>query len=139
AKGGQQHGPISAQALVELAAMGQLYPDELVWKEGLANWVRADQVQDLLGPAAPGRAYAASDPEISAAAAAAPARAPVQPQQYAPVAPIAYYSHQVPPLGAAPPPNYLTQAIVVTLCCCVPFGIPAIVFAAQVNSKFQQG
>jgi len=27
-------------------------------------------------------------------------------------------------------PNYLTQAILVTLCCCVPFGIVAIVNAA---------
>jgi hypothetical protein len=36
-------------------------------------------------------------------------------------------------------PNYLTQAILVTLCCCVPFGIPAIVFAAQVNGKLQAG
>ena len=34
-------------------------------------------------------------------------------------------------------PNYLVQAILVTVCCCVPFGIPAIVFAAQVNSKLE--
>jgi hypothetical protein len=36
-------------------------------------------------------------------------------------------------------PNYLVQAILVTVCCCVPFGIPAIVFAAQVNSKLAAG
>jgi hypothetical protein len=36
-------------------------------------------------------------------------------------------------------PNYVTQAILVTLCCCVPFGIPAIFFAAQVNTKLQAG
>lgn len=36
-------------------------------------------------------------------------------------------------------PNYLTQAIMVTFCCCVPFGIPAIVFAAQVNGKLAAG
>jgi len=36
-------------------------------------------------------------------------------------------------------PNYLAQAILVTIFCCVPFGIPAIVFAAQVNSKLQGG
>jgi hypothetical protein len=35
--------------------------------------------------------------------------------------------------------NYLAEAIVVTLCCCVPFGIPAIVFAAQVGSKLAAG
>jgi hypothetical protein len=36
-------------------------------------------------------------------------------------------------------PNYLAQAILVTIFCCMPFGIPAIVFAAQVNSKLAYG
>ncbi len=36
-------------------------------------------------------------------------------------------------------PNYLVQSILVTLFCCLPFGIVAIVFAAQVNSKAQAG
>jgi hypothetical protein len=36
-------------------------------------------------------------------------------------------------------PNYLTQAILVTLCCCVPFGIVAIVNAAQVNTHQGRG
>ena len=36
-------------------------------------------------------------------------------------------------------PNYLVQSILVTLFCCLPLGIPAIVFAAQVNGKVQSG
>lgn len=36
-------------------------------------------------------------------------------------------------------PNYLVQSILVTLCCCMPFGIPAIIFAAQVNGKLTAG
>ncbi|MCE5194862.1 MAG: CD225/dispanin family protein [Nitrospiraceae bacterium] len=36
-------------------------------------------------------------------------------------------------------PNYLAQAILVTIFCCLPFGIPAIVFAAQVNGKLAAG
>lgn len=38
-----------------------------------------------------------------------------------------------------PIPNYLVQAILCTIFCCLPLGIPAIVFAAQVNSKQQAG
>lgn len=38
-----------------------------------------------------------------------------------------------------PVPNYLVQAILTTICCCLPFGIAAIVYAAQVNSKLQSG
>ena len=42
--------------------------------------------------------------------------------------------------GATPKiENYLTQSILVTLCCCIPFGIVAIVYSAQVNSKLQAG
>ena len=43
--------------------------------------------------------------------------------------------------GMPPPdiPNYLWQSIVVTLCCCWPLGIPAIVFAARVNALVSGG
>src|SRR5437588_8460235 len=36
-------------------------------------------------------------------------------------------------------PNYLVFAILTTVLCCLPTGIPAIVFAAQVNGKLQAG
>jgi hypothetical protein len=36
-------------------------------------------------------------------------------------------------------PNYLVHSILVTLCCCLPLGIVAIVYAAQVNSKLAAG
>lgn len=36
-------------------------------------------------------------------------------------------------------PNYLVQAILVTVFCCLPFGIVSIVFAAQVNGKLSSG
>ena len=35
--------------------------------------------------------------------------------------------------------NYLVFAILATVFCCLPTGIPAIVFAAQVNAKLQGG
>ena len=36
-------------------------------------------------------------------------------------------------------PNYLVQAILVTIFCCLPAGVVAIVFAAQVNGKVAEG
>jgi hypothetical protein len=39
----------------------------------------------------------------------------------------------------SPPPNYLVAAILTTIFCCLPFGIVSIVYAAQVNSKWQEG
>jgi len=51
-----------------------------------------------------------------------------------------------PPTGGPPTywtpaqvPNYLAQAIIVTILCCMPAGIPAIVFAAQSMSKVGSG
>ena len=43
--------------------------------------------------------------------------------------------NQLPPK----PDNYLVWAILSTLFCCMPLGIPAIVFASQVDSKYAQG
>jgi interferon-induced transmembrane protein/zinc ribbon protein len=42
------------------------------------------------------------------------------------------------PPGAAVQ-NYLVFAILATVFCCLPAGIPAIIYAAQVNSKLQAG
>lgn len=37
------------------------------------------------------------------------------------------------------PKNYLVESILVTFCCCLPLGIAGIVFAAQVDSKWNAG
>lgn len=42
-------------------------------------------------------------------------------------------------IAPEPIPNYLVQSILVTLCCCLPLGIVAIIFAAQVNQKLAAG
>ncbi len=49
AKDGQPTGPFDVATLTEMAARGELKPDSLVWKQGMANWVRADSVDDLKG------------------------------------------------------------------------------------------
>lgn len=64
-----------------------------------------------------------------------------------PVAPPPPERGMAPEPPAAPPsvvpaqkvPNYLVQAILATLLCCVPTGIVAIVYASRVNSKLQAG
>ncbi len=38
-----------------------------------------------------------------------------------------------------PPKNWLVESILVTIFCCLPFGIAGIVFATQVNSKLASG
>jgi hypothetical protein len=37
------------------------------------------------------------------------------------------------------PPTYLWQSIVVTILCCLPLGIPGIVYASQVENRWRSG
>jgi hypothetical protein len=48
------------------------------------------------------------------------------------------YPPQQPPAGQAPN-NYLVWSILVTLFCCLPFGVVAIVKSTQVNGLWAQG
>ena len=41
--------------------------------------------------------------------------------------------------GAPNIPNYLVQSILVTLCCCLPLGIVAIIKASSVNNLIANG
>ena len=115
-RNGQQMGPVAFELLKQLASSGQLAPTDLVWMEGMAQWTEAGKVADLF--------YADSTP----ASIAQPMPGYTQPLSYQPVS--GY---------GTPPPNYLWQAIACTVCCCMPFGVAAIVFAAQVNSKYSGG
>ncbi|MFV2177833.1 CD225/dispanin family protein [Actinomadura sp. LOL_016] len=55
---------------------------------------------------------------------------------YPPPAPGGPGAYGVPP---APPANHLVWAILTTLFCCLPAGVVSIVFAAQVNGKWNSG
>ena len=56
-----------------------------------------------------------------------------------PPPPPSYGAPIVPGPQGAPPPNYLVWAILTTIFCCLPLGIPSIVFSTQVNSKWALG
>ena len=49
------------------------------------------------------------------------------------------HTSQQPVFPPTPPKNWLAESILVTIFCCLPFGIVGIVNAAQVNSKFAAG
>ena len=44
---GQQAGPVSALELKQLADAGKLTPDDLVWQEGVKDWIPARKVKGL--------------------------------------------------------------------------------------------
>lgn len=80
------------------------------------------------------RSPASGSPDVPPATPPLP-QAPIA-QSYTPPAPPAYPPPGVPRTTV---PNYLVQAILVTLCCCLPLGIVSIIFASQVNTKLAVG
>ncbi|MEN3943400.1 CD225/dispanin family protein [Prosthecobacter sp. SYSU 5D2] len=114
--GGAQQGPVSQDELTAKLASGELRQNDLVWREGMAEWVAASSV-----------------PELRQAAGGSPM----------PQTPVFSNPYQTPQaaggLTGEMVPNYLWQSIVVTLICCLPFGIPAIIYASKVDGLMARG
>ena len=120
AKDGEQQGPVSREELEQKIRSGELGGSELVWREGLADWQPLEQVEELkmISQPVPAPPIAEGDSPYQAPV-NAPASTPANPN--------------------TPVPNYLWQSIVVTILCCWPFGIPAIVYAAKVDGLVARG
>src|SRR4051812_25644598 len=137
ARGNQQQGPVALQAIQEMLRNGQLQPTDLVWRQGMASWLAASQVPEVYGQQ--GQAAPQAAPAPPYAPPGQPSPGPYAPPAGAPYGqPGAYYGQQQPVPGQTVP-NYLVQSILVTLFCCLPFGIVSIVYAAQVNTKLAAG
>lgn len=52
-KNGKQSGPFTGTQVREMAAVGDLTPTDLVWKEGMADWVAAGTLKGLFDAGAP--------------------------------------------------------------------------------------
>ena len=160
----ERKGPMTFEELKEIG----ITPSTLVWKEGLENWVPAKDVEELaplfeeipLPPPSVPRPEqepeqepeSAPEPEATtsnewqsgfsagwAAAINSGNNSQQQPQQLAP------FSQPQQPVSDCPP-TYLwlaiTVLVVMTLCCCNPFGLIAIVplvYATKVKNAYEMG
>jgi hypothetical protein len=116
AKGGSQLGPVGLEELKARVAAGEVGPADLVWTEGMTDWIPAGQAPELRG-SAPAAPIAGPSPYQTPSA--------------------SDYGGTLAPTEKLP--NYLWQSIVVALFCCQPLGIPAIVFAAKVDERILRG
>ncbi|MBC7018341.1 DUF4339 domain-containing protein, partial [Salmonella enterica subsp. enterica serovar Enteritidis] len=46
---GKQRGPFPEGQFRDLIAQGVVRPDTLVWSEGMAGWLKAAEIPDLIG------------------------------------------------------------------------------------------
>lgn len=109
-KDGMQLGPVDQAELEAKLKSGEVSQTSLVWREGMGDWLAASLVPELNG--------GVSTPGTSIPPAVGH--------------PATGYSHLT-------IPNYLWQSIVVTILCCWPLGIPAIVYAAKVDGLKHSG
>ena len=76
ARGGAQTGPVSFDDLKAALAAGQLGREDLVWKEGTADWVQAQYVAGLFPTPATPQPTLSGTPPLPAPRVPAPAPAP---------------------------------------------------------------
>ena len=109
----QQEGPFT---LDQLRTMG-LNPKTKIWYQGLDSWKMLYEVPEIL------ELQNTMPPDPNATG----------------------NSNWQPPSGAGgsndrvPPKSYLTEAILATIFCCWPLGIPAIVHASRVEGRYERG
>jgi hypothetical protein len=97
-KAGQQFGPITAEQLKRMATTRELAPTDLVWKDGMANWVAASTVQGLFV-----QGTAATPLPVARPASPANPQRPAQPQQ------LVYQRPSAPQPAPDDPLGYLDQ------------------------------
>ncbi|MDE5838453.1 MAG: CD225/dispanin family protein [Paramuribaculum sp.] len=122
---GQHEGPFTVEELIRRG----ITPDTLVYNNELGDWTKASMV-----------------PEIVKCMYGNPAQNPVgnnQPPYSQPSTPgYQQYNSQPSSPYATPqvtPKTWLAESILVTLFCCLPFGIVGIIKAASVDSLFKAG
>jgi hypothetical protein len=109
-KNGQSLGQFSLADVNQMLESGEISANDLAWQEGMAQWVPVCSLPGVTAGAPP---------------------LPSNPQASSPVIPARPVASTI--------PNYLVQSILVTLFCCLPFGVIAIVNASQVNDKIVAG
>jgi len=114
-KNGLQLGPVEQSEILAKLSVGEISSTDMVWRDGMTDWLPISKVNAFSAMARPGA--------LGSLAPAPSDGAMDSPQGY----------------GGKLIPNYLWQSIVVTILCCWPLGIPAIVYAAKVDGLKLRG
>ena len=120
---GQQCGPVAGEELINLGVTRE----SLVWCAGMSAWEKAGSIPELSS------LFAAVPPTPPSVV--PPTPAPPQPAN----ATTAATASSKPRHTELCPNNNLVWAILVTVMCCMPFGIPAIINSNKVEPLWNAG
>lgn len=126
---GQQKGPIPPLQF----SMSNVSADTLVWCKGMADWQRADAVDEL-------KAYFNNDANGATPPPTPGTAGTAGTASGAPYDNVCHSMGSGTPNQSMPcPPSNLVWAIVSTILCCLPTGIVAIVYACKVDNLYLMG
>lgn len=111
-QGGQRLGPMSLEAVRQMAASGRIAAGDLVWTEGMANWQRADTQAWFTG----------GESQL----------APMSPSQGG-------LFRGGDPLVQAEPPSLVGWSIAVLLCCCLVGGVVGLIYSSRAKTEYAKG
>jgi hypothetical protein len=123
--GNQRVGPFPAEQF----SQQPVGPDTLVWTDGLPDWKRRADVPEI------NALFLGQQPVAPPAYQPQPGGYPAQGYQQ----PYPQQMYGSAPMGYSPPKTWLVESILVTLFCCLPFGIVGIINAAKVENRFRMG
>lgn len=121
---GAQHGPLSIKQLIA----ENISPSTLVWYEGLSDWQSADQIIEVREELNVAGGNAKFPPRTPAAADFAPLYD---------VRPPAYERERV--IIKERPKKWVIESVLVTIFCCMPMGIVALIYALRAEDKWNGG
>jgi len=135
-----EQGPYTLEQL----AIKDLTPDTPVWCEGMADWLPAKRVDELIPllpqpPAVPIQVPPVPETETCHTPQPAQTDKAVQPLIYAPANAIPAGYVAITPAEAKCPPTYLAGAIICTILCFLPMGICAIICSIKTSGHFRAG
>ncbi len=112
----QKFGPLTLEEVRSMPVREESY----VWHSGLPSWVRAKDVPELAD------LFVQPQPQLQPQPQVVP---PPPPPPQRPQAPL------LPPK----PPTYLGWSIASIICCCLVFGIVAVIYSSKVTPLYDQG
>lgn len=135
ADGDQQKGPFSFEEL----RSKNISKDTYVWYEGLADWMPAGDLAELSALFQATTSFAPPPPQQPNVQANNPPPANQGGYNQPANQPMGGYQTRRNTPSGQKPKTWLVESILATVLCCIPTGIAAIVFAAKVDTKWNQG
>lgn len=122
---GKQIGPVSQDRLMDLYTSGQIIDTDLVWNESMADWAPLHTIPEFAGfPLLESTRQPVLTPVKNTPPPIRKSHSPISGNQQG---------------SREKVPTYLWQSITCLILCCIPFGIPAVIYAVTVEPRLRAG